>query len=171
MHCPNCGSEGTRVRESRPAEEGSAVRRRRACSDCGHRFTTYERREPESLYVRKRDGERQPFDRAKLRGGLARATHKRPVEAAEIDRIVDAVGAEAERAGGELPARRIGEMCLEGLRRVDRLSYLQFAAVYKQLDVDQVRSELAELSSEAAPVPEIAASGGADSVRPESDPA
>jgi transcriptional repressor NrdR len=147
------------------------VRRRRACSSCGHRFTTYERREHEPLYVRKRDGERQAFDRAKLRGGLARAAHKRPVEAAEIDQIVDTVEAEAERAGGALPGRRIGEMCLEGLRRVDRISYLQFAAVYKQLDVEQVRSELAELSAETEPVPEIAASGGADSVRSEGDPA
>lgn len=98
------------------------------------------------LYVRKRDGERQPFDRAKLHGGLARAAHKRPVSDAEIDAIVDRIEAAAERAGGELPAQRIGEMCLDGLRRVDRISYLQFASVYKQLDIDAVRAELARLT-------------------------
>ena len=180
MDCPHCGSGGTRVRESRAAEDGAVVRRRRACPSCGHRFTTYERREQEPLFVRKRDGERQPFDRAKLRGGLARAAHKRPVEAAEIDRIVDAIVAEAIRAGGELPAPRIGEMCLEGLRRVDRVSYLQFAAVYKQLDVEAVRSELTALARETGPLPEgslldsdpeFAASERAGSVRPASDPA
>jgi transcriptional repressor NrdR len=146
------------VRESRRAEEGSSVRRRRRCSSCGHRFTTYERYERGPLFVRKRGGERQPFDREKLRGGLARAAHKRPVAAPAIDAIVDGIEAEAERAGGELPAQRIGEMCLEGLRRADRIAYLQFAAVYKQLDVEDVRAEIAALS-------------GAGSVRAASDPA
>jgi transcriptional repressor NrdR len=122
------------------------VRRRRVCSSCGHRFTTYERYERGPLFVRKRGGERQPFDREKLRGGLARAAHKRPVEPAQIEAIVVGIEAEAERAGGELPGARIGEMCLEGLRAVDRISYIQFAAVYKQLDVDQVRAEIAALS-------------------------
>lgn len=127
MDCPHCGSGATRVRESRTADEGAAVRRRRACPACGHRFTTYERREQAPLRVRKRDGARQSFDREKLRGGLARAAHKRPVAAAQIDRIVDAVAAEAERAGGELPAARIGEICLERLGELDRGAYLQFA--------------------------------------------
>ena len=134
------------------------MRRRRVCSSCGHRFTTYERYDRGPLYVRKRGGERQPFDREKLRGGLARAAHKRPVEPARIEAIVTGIEAEAERAGGELPADRVGEMCLEGLRAVDRISYLQFAAVYKQLDVDQVRAEIAALSR-------------AGSVRPAGDPA
>ena len=122
------------------------MRRRRECSSCGHRFTTYERREHAPLYVRKRGGERQPFDRAKLRGGLARAAHKRPVSDAEIDAIVDRIESEAERESGELPAQRIGEMCLEGLRSVDRISYLQFASVYKQLDIEAVRAELARMT-------------------------
>ncbi len=154
------------------------MRRRRECSSCGHRFTTYERYERGSLYVRKRDGERQPFDRAKLRGGLARAAHKRPVGEAEIDALVGRIEAEADRAGGELEAARIGEMCLEGLRRIDRVSYLQFAAVYKQLDVEQVQAELALLDSEpptdhdppSAESSLVAPIGGAGSIRPESDP-
>ena len=134
------------MRESRKAEDGASVRRRRECASCSHRFTTYERREHAPLFVRKRDGARQPFDRAKLRGGLARAAHKRPVSGAEIDAIVDRIETEAERAGGELPAPRIGEMCLEGLRQVDRISYLQFASVYKQLDIEAVRAELARMT-------------------------
>jgi transcriptional repressor NrdR len=178
VHCPNCTYEGTKVKESRKAEEGASVRRRRECSSCGHRFTTYERYERGPLYVRKRGGERQPFDRAKLRGGLARATHKRPVGDAEIETLVERITAEAERAGGELAAPRIGEMCLEGLRRIDRVSYLQFAAVYKQLDVGQVQAELAELDSEPGPrsepplenTPLVAPIGAVGSIRPEGDP-
>lgn len=142
------------------------MRRRRECSTCGYRFTTYERRERLPLFVRKRGGEREPFDRAKLRGGLARAAHKRPVPAGEIEAIVETIEVEAERAGGELPAQRIGELCLEGLRRADRISYLQFAAVYKQLDVEQVGRELVRLAAE----PQTAASVAASSVRPGSDP-
>ena len=156
------------------------MRRRRECSSCGHRFTTYERYERGPLFVRKRGGERQPFDRTKLRGGLARAAHKRPVPDAAIDSIVAGIEAEAERAGGELPAARVGEMCLDGLRRADRISYIQFAAVYKQLDVDEVRAELAGLETEPGPLPEdslldqlpeIAPSGAPGSVRPAGDPA
>jgi transcriptional repressor NrdR len=178
VRCPNCTFEETKVKESRRAEEGASVRRRRECSSCGHRFTTHERYERGPLYVRKRDGERQLFDRAKLRGGLARAAHKRPVGVAEVDVLVERIEAEAERAGGELEAARIGEMCLEGLRRIDRVSYLQFAAVYKQLDVEQVQAELAQLDSEPGPgagpppaeTPLVAPIGGAGSIRPESDP-
>jgi transcriptional repressor NrdR len=164
---------------SRRAEEGAAVRRRRRCAGCGYRFTTFERHEQGPLFVRKRGGERQPFDRAKLRAGLSRAAHKRPVAGAEIDAIVARIGAAAERAGGELPAARIGEMCLEGLRRLDRVAYLQFAAVYRQLDVDEVRAELARLGPEPGPLPdeslldsrpEIAAAGPAGSVRVPGDP-
>ena len=156
------------------------MRRRRECSSCGHRFTTFERLERVPLFVRKRGGERQPYDRAKLRGGLARAAHKRPVPEAEIDSIVAGIETEAERAGGELPAPRIGEMCLEGLRRADRVAYLQFAAVYKHLDVDEVQVELARLAAEPRPIPDgtlldegpqIAVTGAGGSVRPERDPA
>jgi transcriptional repressor NrdR len=130
------------------------VRRRRECSGCGHRFTTHERYERGPLHVRKRDGGRQRFDRAKLRGGLERAAHKRPVSAAQIDAIADRIEAEAERAGGELPAATVGEICLDGLRRADRIAYLQFASVYKQLDVDEVRAELVRLDAEPGPLPE-----------------
>ncbi len=156
------------------------MRRRRRCSSCGHRFTTFERYERGPLFVRKRGGERQPFDRLKLRGGLARAAHKRPVEPAAIDAIVSGIEDEAQAAGGELPSSRVGEMCLAGLRNLDRVAYLQFAAVYKQLDVDAVRNELSALSHHPGPLPEsslldsepeFAGSPRSGSVRGASDPA
>lgn len=122
------------------------MRRRRQCSGCGHRFTTYERCETQALFVRKRDGSRQPFDRAKLRGGLERASHKRPVRPEAIDALVNRIQTAALRAGGEITAARIGEMCLAGLRRIDQVAYLQFAAVYRQLDVSDVQAELDRLT-------------------------
>jgi transcriptional repressor NrdR len=115
------------VLESRRAEEGAALRRRRRCTKCQHRFTTYERPEPEPLQVIKRSGERQPFDRAKLTGGLVRASHKRDVDPRDLELIVDGIEEEGRAAAGELSAERIGEMCLEGLRRLDHGAYLQFA--------------------------------------------
>lgn len=122
------------------------MRRRRQCSSCEHRFTTYERYELQSLFVLKRDGSRQPFDRAKLRGGLERASHKRPVPIEAIDELVNRIEAAAVRAGGEITAARVGDMCLSGLRQIDHVAYLQFAAVYRQLGVEDVQAELERLS-------------------------
>ena len=122
------------------------MRRRRQCSACERRFTTYERCETQALFVRKRDGSRQPFDRVKLRGGLERASHKRPVRPEAIDALVNRIETAAVRAGGEITAARIGEMCLAGLRRIDQVAYLQFAAVYRQLDVSDVQAELDRLT-------------------------
>ena len=122
------------------------MRRRRQCSGCDHRFTTYERCDTQALFVRKRDGSRQPFDRLKLRGGLERASHKRPVRPEAIDALVNRIETAAVRAGGEITAARIGEMCLSGLRRIDQVAYLQFAAVYRQLDVKDVQAELDRLT-------------------------
>jgi transcriptional repressor NrdR len=125
MDCPRCDNP-TRVLESRPAEAGAAIRRRRACPACGHRFTTYERRDREPAFVRKRDGERQRFDRTKLRAALLRSTHKRQVSAADVEALVDRVELAIEADGGELGADRIGDLCLEGLRDLDHGAYLQF---------------------------------------------
>ena len=144
--CPKCGHKGCRVLESRGSEDGAAVRRRRQCSSCDHRFTTYERYELQALFVRKRDGSRQPFDRAKLRGGLERASHKRPVPIEAIGDLVSRIESAAVRSGGEISAARIGEMCLTCLRQIDQVAYLQFAAVYRQLDVEDVQAELDRLS-------------------------
>lgn len=123
------------------------MRRRRECSSCGHRFTTYERYEAQALFVIKRDGSRQPFDRAKLRGGLERASHKRPVRPEAIDELVARIEKAAVRQGGEIEAARIGDMCLAGLKRIDQVAYLQFAAVYRQLGVEDVQAELDRLST------------------------
>jgi transcriptional repressor NrdR len=126
MHCPRCGSP-SHVLETRSADDGAAVRRRRECSKCGERFTTFERIAVERLYVRKRDDRRQPFDPEKLRGALTRAAHKRDVSTAEIQGIVAAVEGEATASGGVIDAARIGEICLDRLGELDRGAYLQFA--------------------------------------------
>jgi transcriptional repressor NrdR len=125
MNCPACGSP-THVVATRAAEAGAAVRRRRECEACGHRITTYERVEPERLWVRKRGGGRQRFEVAKLRASLARAAHKRPIAGEQLAEIAERVAAEVERAGGELRADRIGELCLAGLAELDRGAYLQY---------------------------------------------
>jgi transcriptional repressor NrdR len=125
MECPSCQGP-TRVLESRRADDGASVRRRRHCERCDQRFTTFERREV-PRFVRKRDGERQPFDRTKLRAALLRAAHKRPVTPAAVETIVDEIEAAIDESGGELEAQRIGEICLEDLRTIDPGAYLQFA--------------------------------------------
>ncbi len=125
MNCPACGAE-TQVLETRSSEGGAAIRRRRSCKECGRRFTSFERREPEPAWVIKRSGERQLFDRAKLRSALLGATHKRDVDPRDLEQIVDAVE-RAAQASGELSAERIGEICLDGLRDLDHGAFLQFA--------------------------------------------
>lgn len=124
MVCPSCRNQ-TRVLESRRAPDGDSVRRRRECHSCGRRFTTFERREPEPAYVIKRDGERQRFDRTKLRGALIAAAHKRPITAVDLEAIVDRIEMAASDAG-ELSTERIGELCLSDLESLDHGAYLQF---------------------------------------------
>jgi transcriptional repressor NrdR len=126
MNCPTCSAE-TRVLATRSADGGAALRRRRECRECGRRFTSFERREREPAWVIKRSGERQRFDRDKLRGALVRASHKRDVDPRELELIVNRIEREAEDAGGELAAARIGELCLDGLEPLDRGAFLQFA--------------------------------------------
>jgi transcriptional repressor NrdR len=140
MTCPRC-QRPTRVLESRPAAAGTATRRRRECTACGHRFTTFERRDAPPLHVRKRDGERQRFDRNKLRAALLRSTHKRQVDADDVEALVDRVASEIERAGGELPAERIGELCLTGLEDLDYGAYLQFLGTLPSPNADFAASE------------------------------
>ncbi len=122
--CPSCRTP-TRVLESRRAPDGDVVRRRRECATCGRRFTTFERRDPEPAHVIKRNGERQRFDRTKLRGALLAATHKRPVAAVDVEAIVDRIEVVAADSG-ELSTERIGELCLTELEALDGGAYLQF---------------------------------------------
>ena len=125
MNCPRCDAT-TKTLETRRVPDG-ATRRRRECPECGHRFTTYERAVSEAVEVVKRDGHRQPFDRGKLRGALIRASHKRDVDPRRLEEIVDRVEQEARRAGGEVMATRIAELCLDGLAQLDHGAYQQFA--------------------------------------------
>jgi transcriptional repressor NrdR len=135
VNCSRCDSP-TKTLETRRVPDG-AVRRRRECPSCGHRFTTYERAVPEALEVVKRDGSRQPFDRAKLLRSLNGATHKRKVDPRKLGLLADRVEREVRDAGGELSAARIGEICLDGLRKLDHGAYLQFAGTLP----DGARSE------------------------------
>ena len=127
VNCPNCAHPKTTTLETRRSADGEAVRRRRRCAECGHRFTTYERAVPETLEVIKRDGSRQPFDREKLLRSLNRATHKRKLDPRKLGLLVDGIEREVRNGGGELSAERIGVLCLDGLAELDRGAYLQFA--------------------------------------------
>lgn len=163
MQCPYCDFEDTKVIDSRLSENRDAVRRRRECLSCGERFTTYERREPLRLMVLKRGGESEPFDREKLRAGLVKACAKRQVPEEEIEYIVDEIEAELrERRRHEVTSRRLGDMALVRLRRLDMVAYLRFASVYRQYtDVGQFQSELVRISGAAeAARPEKPGMGG-----------
>jgi transcriptional repressor NrdR len=148
VQCPYCDYEDSRVIDSRLSETKDAIRRRRECLSCGKRFTTYERREPIKLMVVKRDGGREPFDREKLRAGLAKACAKQRVSDEQVDLIVDEVEAELrERRRHEVTSRRLGDMVLLRLRGFDMVAYMRFASVYRDYtDVDQFRSELVKIS-------------------------
>jgi len=139
--CPVC-SQQTRVVETRSADGGAAVRRRRACSS-GHRLTTYERVDMEHLWVRKRGGSRQRFEPAKLRASLGRAAHKRDVSGDDLDQLVEGVAAAIEQAGGEVPAERIANLCLDGLADLDRGAYLQFAGTLPTVSTQFAGAEAA----------------------------
>lgn len=153
MHCPFCGAADTRVVDSRLAEDGSQVRRRRECPTCGERFTTFERAELTLPRVVKRDGKREPFSEDKLRGGLLRALEKRPVQAeaveAALGRILRLVRASGER---EVASRRIGEWVMAELRDLDQVAYVRFASVYRSFqDVNAFREEVERLQKAVAP--------------------
>ena len=135
MRCPYCGHEDTQVKDSRPSDDASAIRRRRFCAACGNRFTTFERVQLRDLTVLKTDGRRVPFDRDKLLRSVRIACRKRPVEEERIERIVNAIQRRMEmEAEGEIPSRRIGEMVMEALREVDQVAYVRFASVYRNFN-------------------------------------
>ena len=132
MRCPFCGAEDTQVKDSRPAEEGGAIRRRRQCPACGARFTTFERVQLRDLIVVKKDGRRAPFDREKLARSLRIATRKRGIDGERIEQLVNGIVRRIETTGeNEVPSRRIGELAMEGLAQLDQVAYVRFASVYK----------------------------------------
>ncbi|MDX6628758.1 MAG: transcriptional repressor NrdR [Gaiellales bacterium] len=149
MICPACGVGETRVLESRVSDAGEAIRRRRECLDCHARFTTFERLEQSALWVVKRDGSRQPFDRSKLLRGLERACVKRPVALDVVERIVAAVEAGFRSDGlSEVPSEAIGEAALLHLRELDGVAYIRFASVYRSFETpDEFQNELESLDS------------------------
>lgn len=146
MRCPKCASLKDKVIDSRSAKEGTVIRRRRECLNCGHRFTTYEEIEREDIRVVKRDGHYEGFDRRKLLAGIERACEKRPVSQVTINRIVDEIIDELTRAHGrEIPANAIGEAVMAKLRSVDEVAFIRFASVYRKFSeikefVDEVEN-------------------------------
>jgi transcriptional repressor NrdR len=148
VRCPFCQSRETRVIDSRDIGSGDSIRRRRECSSCSRRFTTYERVESGSLVIVKRDGRRQEFEPRKLREKIRIALTKRAVSEAEVDRIVSNVEAELLSLGTvEVPSTTVGEIVLRELKQLDEVAYIRFASVYRQFaDVDDLRRELDILS-------------------------
>jgi len=135
MRCPFCTSDDTQVLESRVVEEGGAVRRRRECGKCHKRFTTYEKVKGSVLWVVKKDGRREPFDKEKLRRGVLRAIEKRPVSLDLVDDVVDAVEREMlRRDKEEVGSRAIGTAVLKRLKKIDKVAWLRFASVYLEFD-------------------------------------
>jgi transcriptional repressor NrdR len=132
MRCPFCGNEDTQVKDSRPAEDGASIRRRRSCPACGNRFTTFERVQLRELTVIKSDGRRMPFDRDKLARSVRIALRKRPFDEERIERIVNGIQRRLEvEADSEVTSRRIGDVVLDTLRDVDQVAYVRFASVYR----------------------------------------
>ncbi|HJQ18235.1 MAG TPA: transcriptional regulator NrdR [Allosphingosinicella sp.] len=132
MRCPFCSHEDSQVKDSRPTEDGSAIRRRRQCEDCGARFTTFERTQLRELTVVKSQNRREPFDRGKLERSLAIALRKRPVPPERIDKLLSSIQRQLETSGeSEVESSIIGEMVMEGLKAIDSVAYIRFASVYK----------------------------------------
>lgn len=132
MRCPFCGNDDTQVKDSRPAEENSAIRRRRFCPACGSRFTTFERVQLRELTVLKKNDQRVPFDRDKLARSIITATRKRPVEPERVDRMINGIVRRLESLGeSEINSTTIGELVMEGLANLDQVAYVRFASVYK----------------------------------------
>ncbi|MEE8283155.1 MAG: transcriptional regulator NrdR [candidate division NC10 bacterium] len=144
MKCPFCGQVEEKVVDSREARDGAAVRRRRECLNCGRRFTTYERIEEIQFMVVKKDGRREPFDRNKILSGLVKATQKRPVGVAELDKITDEVETRlTEKPDREISSIEIGELIIQRLYELDEVAYVRFASVYRQFkDVSEFVEEV-----------------------------
>ena len=132
MYCPFCGNNDTQVKDSRPSDDGSAIRRRRFCTACGQRFTTIERTQLRELTVIKSDGRRVPFDRDKLARSIRTALRKRPIQEERIERIVNGIVRQLEASGeSDIPSKQIGELVMDTLKELDPVAYVRFASVYR----------------------------------------
>ncbi|MCQ4632266.1 transcriptional regulator NrdR [Shinella sp. CPCC 100929] len=157
MRCPYCGSEDTQVKDSRPAEDGAAIRRRRICPDCGGRFTTFERVQLRELMVAKKTGRKAPFDRDKLLRSFEIALRKRPVDRDRIERAVSGIVRRLESSGEtEISSEEIGLQVLEALKALDDVAFVRYASVYRDFShVDDFEKILAEVSAKIARDPGV----------------
>ena len=148
MRCPYCGNNDTQVKDSRPSEDNTAIRRRRVCPDCGGRFTTFERVQLRELTVLKKNGRRVPFDRDKLARSVDVALRKRSVDPERVERMVNGIVRQLESSGdSEIPSERIGVAVMEGVKGLDEVAYVRFASVYRNFkDTEDFKAVLGELS-------------------------
>jgi transcriptional repressor NrdR len=147
MRCPFCSNEDTQVKDSRPTEDGAAIRRRRQCDKCGSRFTTFERVQLRELVVLKRSGRRAPFDREKLARSLAIALRKRPIEPEQVEQMISGIVRKLESQGeSEVPSEAIGSLVMEALAQLDPVAYVRYASVYQDF---QETSDFARFIEEA----------------------
>lgn len=159
MRCPFCGHLEDKVVDSRESREGDAVRRRRECLACGRRFTSYERVEETPVLIVKKDGRREPFDRAKLLKGMSAACQKRPVTLAQLEEAAGDIQAKLlERTDKEIPSRDLGELVMDALKQLDSVAYVRFASVYREFrDLHDFVRHLEGLVGQGAPAPQRAA--------------
>jgi transcriptional repressor NrdR len=152
MRCPYCGNPDTQVKDSRPSEDNTAIRRRRVCTDCGGRFTTFERVQLRELTVVKKIGRRVPFDRDKLMRSVQVALRKRSVDPERVERMINGIVRRLESSGdSEVPSETIGLLVMEGLRGLDEVAYVRFASVYRNFnDSEDFKSVLGVLSGDLA---------------------
>ena len=149
MKCPFCNHDNTRVIDSRPADENNSIRRRRACDECGKRFTTYEKIETIPLIVIKKDNNREAYDRTKIEAGVLRACHKRPISADQISKLVDSIETSVfNLEEKEISSGIIGEMVMNKLKDLDTVAYVRFASVYREFkDINTFMDELKKVMS------------------------
>jgi len=152
MRCPYCGGEETQVKDSRPSEDNTAIRRRRVCTSCGGRFTTFERVQLREMTVLKRSGRRVPFDRDKLMRSVQVALRKRNVEPERVERMVSGIVRQLEAQGeSEITAEEIGNLTMQGLKRLDDVAYVRFASVYRNFrEPEDFKALLEEISGDPA---------------------
>jgi transcriptional repressor NrdR len=153
MRCPFCSHDDTRVIDSRLVAEGGQVRRRRECTDCSERFTTYETAELLMPKIIKGDGSREPFDEDKMRAGIMRALEKRPVSVEKIEAVINQIEHDLQATGErEVPAMRVGELVMESLKQLDQVAFVRFASVYRDFkDLNEFRDEIDRLAKEPVP--------------------
>ena len=151
MRCPFCANDDSQVKDSRPTEDSTSIRRRRQCSSCGARFTTFERVQLREVTIVKSGDRREPFDRSKIEQSVALACRKRDVDQDRIDRLVSGIQRQVETAGEpEIPSSKLGEMVMDGLKQIDSVAYIRFASVYRDFSEARDFEEFASTVQEAA---------------------